>query len=161
MPHHCILPQCSNNSTTPGLSLYHLPLHDQNLLDKWLINIRRSNICLKEYSRVCGAYFEGGKKSNKNPVHTVFAWVKAIYSRPLSRSRANPPPYRKSRSFGITVDLHLENYVSTCCRDLIKVTIQDKEVLVKPDVVVTAEVNSSTIIIKTSEASTQTETSAV
>ena len=93
MPHHCIVPQCSNNSTMPGLSFYRFPLHDQNLLDKWLVNIRRSNIRLNEYSRVCSAHFEGGKKSDKNPITTVFPWVKAECSRPPAKSRADPPSY--------------------------------------------------------------------
>lgn len=50
--------------------------------------------------------------------------------------------------------------MSICCRDLIKATTQD-EVLVKPDVVVTAEASTSTVSIKTSDASTQTEMPAV
>ena len=141
--------------------IIYVPLHDQNLLDKWLVNIGRSNIRLNKYSRVCSAHFEGGKKSDKNPVPTVFPWVKTACSRPPPKSRADPPPYRKSHPFGITVDLYPENHVSTFCRDLIKVTTQDKEVLVKPDVVVTAEACTSTVSIKTLEASTQTEISAV
>ena len=108
---------------------------------------------------MCSAHshFKGGKKNDKNAISTVFPWVKATSIRPPPKSRADPPPSRKSRSFGITADLHPDNHVRTCCRDLIKVTTQDKEVLAKRDVVVTAEASTSTILIETSEASTQTE----
>lgn len=110
----------------PGFSFYRLPLNDQNLLEKWLVNIRRANIRLNEYSRVCSAHFEGGKKKDKNHVPTIFPWVKPASTRPPPKPRSDPPSYRKSRSFGITVDIHPDNPVSTCSRDLIKDTTQDK-----------------------------------
>lgn len=52
MPHHCIVPLCTNNSTMPDLSFYRLPLHDQNLLERWIVNIRRENIHINKHSRI-------------------------------------------------------------------------------------------------------------
>ena len=72
MPHHCIVPQCSNNSKMSGLRFHRLPLHDENLLKKWLVNIRRENIHINEHSRVCSAHFVGGEKKDKD-VQTIFA----------------------------------------------------------------------------------------
>ena len=143
------------------LSFYRLPLNDQNLLEKWLVNIRRANIRLNEYSRVCSEHFEGGKKKGKKHVPTVFPWSKSASSRPAPKPRADPPPSRKSRSFGVTADIHSENHVSTCSRDLVQDTTCDKEVLVKPDVVGTAVASTNTVLIETAEASTQTESLAV
>ena len=109
---------------------------------------------------MCSEHFEGGKRKDKNHVPTIFPWVKSASSRPPPKPRADPPPYRKPRSFGITADIHPDNHVSTCSRDLTKDTTQDKEVLVKPDVV-TAEASTNTILIETAEAFTQTENLAV
>ena len=36
MPHHCIVPLCTNNSKLPELFFYHLPLHGKKLLLRWL-----------------------------------------------------------------------------------------------------------------------------
>ena len=79
MPHHCIVLQCNNNSVKcPELSFYRLPLHDENLLKKWLVNIRRQNTSVNEHSRVCSAHFENGKKEGKDAVPTLFAWTKRL-----------------------------------------------------------------------------------
>ena len=56
----------------PGLRFHRLPLHDENLLKKLLVNIRRENIHINEHSRVCSAHFEGGENKDKD-VPTIFA----------------------------------------------------------------------------------------
>ena len=90
MPHHCIVPQCNNNSAKcPELSFYRLPLCDKNLLKKWLVNIRRQNTPVTEYSRVCSAHFENGKKEGKNAMPTIFAWTKKTVSRPPPKQRGD------------------------------------------------------------------------
>ena len=90
MPHYCIVPLCNNRSGTPGISFYRLPLKDPDLLKQWLVKIRRENVPLNEYSRVCSEHFEGGKKVGKKAVPTVFAWTK-----PGGR----PPPQDRSSMF--------------------------------------------------------------
>ena len=70
----------------PGLSFYRLPLHDQNLLQRWIVNIRRENIHINEHIQVCSAHFEGGKKKGKDAVPMIFMWTKQTISleHPLS-----------------------------------------------------------------------------
>ena len=156
MPHHCIVPQCSNNSTMPKLSFHRLPLQDQNLLEKWLVNIRRANINVNSYSRVCSAHFEGGKKHGKNDVPTVFAWTKAVNSRPPPKQRPEPVVSTpRFHSIGITTNIQPDNHVSTCCKDLIIMFTADKEILVKP--AATIEAGTNTLLVDTSNATTQTD----
>ena len=159
MPHHCIVPECTNNSKTktPGLQFHRLPLHDEKLLTRWLVNIRRANVHINEHSRVCSAHFEGGRMK-KNDVPTIFAWTKPVTQRAPPKVRCDPPP-KKSRSLGITVNIQPENHVSTTCEDLITFNAVDKEVLVKPDLVSTEEMATQTEIPKItySEASTMTD----
>ena len=78
MPHHCIVPMCTNNSKrkVPGLSFYCLPLNDERLLKKWLANMRRTNTPITS-SRVCSDHFAGKNRLGKNDVPTVFAWTKS------------------------------------------------------------------------------------
>lgn len=135
MPHHCIVPLCTNNSTMPGLSFYRLPLHDQNLLQRWIVNIRRENIHINTHSRVCSAHFEGGKKKGKDAVPMIFAWTKETISRAPPKQRDSIVPPRAFHSIGITTFIPPENHVSTCTKELVRNTTEDKEVLVKPDVV--------------------------
>ena len=157
MPHHCIVPQCSNNSSTmPKLSFYRLPLHDQNLLEKWLVNIRRANINVNSHSRVCSAHFEGEKKQGKDDVPTIFAWTKAVKSRPPPKQRSEPHVSTpRLHSIGITTNIQPDNHVSTCCKDLIIMTTADKEILVKP--AATIEAGTNTLWIETTNATMQTD----
>ena len=101
MPNHCIVPMCTNNSTLPDLLFYCLPLHDQNLLQRWIVNIRRENIRINEHSRVCSAPFEGGKKKGKDTVLTIFAWTKEIVFRPPPKQQDPIVPSRTFNSIGI------------------------------------------------------------
>ena len=66
MPHHCIVPFCTNRSgrkNGPKYSFYRLPLNNPPLLKQWLVKIRRENTPLNKNSRVCSAHFKGGNKS--------------------------------------------------------------------------------------------------
>ena len=92
MPHHCIVPLCSNNSGMPGLSFYRLPLHNPSLLKEWLVKIRRENTPINEYSRVCSAHFKNNKKTGKSDIPVIFAWTK-------------PPPARATRTASRTEQL--------------------------------------------------------
>ena len=168
MPHHCIVPLCTNNSTMPELSFYHLPLHDQNLLQIWIVNIRRENIHINEYSRICSAHFEGGKKQGKYAVPTIFAWTIETVIRAPPKQRDPIAPTRKSHSIGITTFIPSENHVTTCTRELVRTTSEDKEVLVKPSIVsagynteihTCCDASTNTVIVdlQMSDASTQTE----
>ena len=73
----------------PELSFHRLPLHNENLLTKWLVNIRRVNTPVNEYSRVCSVHFEGGKKKGKDDVPTIFAWSNTITPRPPPKEQDN------------------------------------------------------------------------
>ena len=88
MPHHCIVPHCTNRSGSkngPKYSFYRLPLSNPPLLKQWLVKIRRENTPLNKNSRVCSAHFKGGKKSGKHDVPVIFSWSK--HSQPSPRKR--------------------------------------------------------------------------
>ena len=167
MPHHCIVPECTNNSSMPGLSFHRLPLHNENLLTKWLVNIKRVNTPVNEYSRVCSEHFEGGKKKGKDDIPTIFAWSKTTKARPAPKERENPIGTSLTHHcIGIMAKLHPENHVSTCTMDLAKLNTEDKEILVKPAVVsvenntdlkVFSDAATNTDVIQQEDASTQTE----
>ena len=167
MPHHCIVPQCTNNSSIPGLSFHRVPLHNENLLTKWLVNIKRVNTPVNEYSRVCSEHFEGGKKKGKGDIPTIFAWSKTTKPRPAPKERENPAGTSLTHhSIGIMAKLHPENNVSTCTTDLAKLYTEDKEILVKPAVVsvenntdfkVFSDAATNTDVMQKGDASTQTE----
>ena len=118
MRHHCIVPLCTNNSTMPELSFYRLPLHDQNLLQRWI----------DKHSQICSAHFEGGKKQGKDAVPTIFAWTKETVVRAPPKQRDPIAPTRKSHSTGITTFIPPENHVTTCTRELVRSISEDKEV---------------------------------
>ena len=139
----------------PELSFHRLPLHNENLLTKWLVNIRRVNTPVNEYSRVCSVHFEGGKKKGKDDVPTIFAWSNTITPRPPPKERENPvDTSRTHHCIGIMAKLHPENHVSTCTTDLAKLYTEDKEILVKPAVV---SVESNTDLKVFSDAATNTD----
>ena len=100
MPHHCIVPLCTNNSKLPELSFYRLPLHDKKLLQRWLVNIRRVNTNVYEHSRVCSAHFEGGRKQGKDAAPTTFAWTK-------EPSATRAPPKECSTPVQVTLPILL------------------------------------------------------
>lgn len=169
MPHYCIVPQCNNSSAKcPELSFYRLPLQNENLLKKWLVNIRRQNTPVTEYSRVCSAHFENGKKEGKVSVQTIFAWTKKTATRPPPKQRGDPVvKTNKFCSIGISVHIHPENHVNTCTKDLISSTTEEKEVLVKPaiahvscntETATYCDVSTNTPVVpQTCDSSTQTE----
>ena len=74
----------------PGLSFHRLPLHNETLLTKWLVNIKRVNTPVNECLRVCSEHFKGGKKKDKDDIPTIFAWSKTIEPRPAPKERDNP-----------------------------------------------------------------------
>ena len=52
MPHHCIVPECTNKSEKPScaeLSFHRLPLNDPVMLKEWLIKIRRENTPINKH----------------------------------------------------------------------------------------------------------------
>ena len=112
MPHYCIVPLCNNRSGTPGISFYRLPLKDPNLLKQWLAKIRREDdIPLTKYSRVCSVHFEGGKKTGKMSVPTLFAWTKQ-HGRPPPKDRSLPVEKNPCKALTIsssTLDASLLN----------------------------------------------------
>ena len=122
----------------------------------WLLNIRRANINVNSHSRVCSAYFEGENKQGKDDVPTIFAWTKAVKSRPppkqRSESHVSTPRFH---SIGIATNIQPDSHVSTCCKDLIIMTTADKEILVKP--AATIEAGTNTLWVETTNATTQTD----
>ena len=94
MPHHCIVPCCTNRSgksRQPGskVSFYQLPLKNPKLLKQWLIKIRRENTPLTIHSRVCSVHFKGGKKTAQNNVPELFEWTKKPYRQaPKNRDKS-------------------------------------------------------------------------
>ena len=101
-------------------SFYRLPLHDKKLLQRWLVNIRRKNVNVNEYSRVCNAHFERSMNQGKDDVPTLFSWNDQV-----SSSRAPPKecissvPVKTSHSIGITTRIYSENHASICTKELI------------------------------------------
>ena len=80
MPHHCIVPFCTNRSgrrNGPKYSFYRLPLNNPPLLKQWLVKIRWENTPLSKNSRVCSAHFKGGRKCGKDDVPVIFSWSKS------------------------------------------------------------------------------------
>ena len=78
MPHHCIVPLCTNRSgNCLGVSFHRLPLHNPPLLKQWLVNIRQENTPINKTSRVCSIHFKGGKKKGNLDVCVIFLWTKA------------------------------------------------------------------------------------
>ena len=96
------------------------------------------------------------EKQKKDDIPTIFAWRKAVKVRPPPKEHTDPiVSTPRFHSIGINVKIHSDNHVSTCCRDLIEMTIAEKEVLVKP--AVTIEAATNTLLVETSDVSTQTE----
>ena len=62
MPSACIATGCTNISTLRGkrrVFFYRLPLEDKELLQKWLVNLRRTRLPLRlDRSYVCSDHFE-------------------------------------------------------------------------------------------------------
>lgn len=62
MPSACIATGCTNISTSRRkrwVSFYRLPLEDKELLQKWLVNLRRTRLPLRlDRSYVCSDHFE-------------------------------------------------------------------------------------------------------
>ena len=111
MPHYCIVPLCNNQSGTPGISFYRLPLKDPDLLKQWLVKIRREDVPLTKYSRVCSVHFEGGRKIGKKAVPTIFAWTKH-HSRPPPKNRSLPvekSPSKPLTTLSSTSNASLQN----------------------------------------------------
>ena len=149
MPHHCIVPLCTNSSNNnPELYFYHLPLHDKKLLQRWLVNIRRVNTNVNKHSRVYSAHFKGGKKQGKDAAPTIFAWAKQVSAtRAPPKECSTPVPVTTSHSIGITTYIPPEYHVSTCTKELIIIT----------EIHTYCDVGNNTARVVTSEASTQTE----
>lgn len=87
MPHNCVVEGCNNRSSKEeceNLSFHQLPLMDAHLLQQWTIKARLPQKLVNKHSRVCGAHFIGGKRSNANNVPQLFPWT------PSRR----PPPSR-------------------------------------------------------------------
>ncbi|XP_075735824.1 THAP domain-containing protein 11-like isoform X3 [Rhipicephalus microplus] len=92
----CCVPGCYNNSTRDkGLGFYVFP-KEQKLRETWIQRINRagrggrfSKFTPTTGHRVCGAHFEGGKKTYMNRVPTIFPLrpQKVERRRPLIRTQ--------------------------------------------------------------------------
>ena len=164
MPHHCIVPLCTNNSVTCDLHFYRLPVNKPELLKKWLVAIKRENMPVHGESRVCSAHFEGNEKSGANDVPSIFAWTKKKKTRLPPKechvaSCVNPEQVSSSSesrlvcSIGISADIHPDNHVSTSTDELFKISHTSKVVSVCP-VVEHVAVNNDFVICK--DVSTET-----
>ena len=72
-------------------------------------------------------------KEEKNDIPTIFAWSNSIKTRAPPKEHDNP--VAASNTFhcvGIMAKLHPDNHPSTCTRELVEITTEDKEVMVKP-----------------------------
>ena len=107
MPHWCIAYGCNNSSDMAVKKSWHrLPLENQELLSKWIANIRRTNTPINEHSRLCGDHFEAecfkkvpgssriGLKTGSIP--TKFCFVKEKQPRKPPKERT--PMQRKQKS---------------------------------------------------------------
>ena len=171
MPHHCIVPLCTNNSALCDLHFYRLPVKKPELLKKWLVAIKRENTPVHCESRVCSAHFEGGEKNGANDVPSIFAWTKKKKARPppkecnaasyVNHSEQASGSLTESplvHSIGISADIHLNNHISTCTNELFRITHASKVVSVCP-VVEHVAINTDNIICK--HVSTETITPVV
>ncbi|KAL3186660.1 hypothetical protein MRX96_026817 [Rhipicephalus microplus] len=96
----CCVPGCYNNSTrAKGLGFYVFP-KEQKLRETWIQRINRagrggrfSKFTPTTGHRVCGAHFEGGKKTYMNRVPTIFPLrpQKVERRRPLIRTQPELP----------------------------------------------------------------------
>ncbi|XP_075724347.1 uncharacterized protein LOC142767013 [Rhipicephalus microplus] len=96
----CCVPGCYNNSTRDkGLGFYVFP-KEQKLRETWIQRINRagrggrfSKFTPTTGHRVCGAHFEGGKKTYMNRVPTIFPLrpQKVERRRPLIRTQPELP----------------------------------------------------------------------
>ncbi|KAH8020791.1 hypothetical protein HPB51_003780 [Rhipicephalus microplus] len=96
----CCVPGCYNNSTSDkGLGFYVFP-KEQKLRETWIQRINRagrggrfSKFTPTTGHRVCGAHFEGGKKTYMNRVPTIFPLrpQKVERRRPLIRTQPELP----------------------------------------------------------------------
>ena len=78
MPHHysCCVPLCFNNfRNSPDLHYYRIP---KNPKPRQTYKVILKNDALKldsESTRICSAHFEGGKKSNRSHLPSIFPWT--------------------------------------------------------------------------------------
>ena len=71
------------------ISFHRLPLNNKQLLKQWICKIRRENIPLNKYSRVCSVHFKGRKKKGPNDVPIIFAWTPSTQAPPKPRECTN------------------------------------------------------------------------
>ena len=117
-----------------------------------LMNIHEFAVLTLKERMLCQQYLHGLKKLS--------------LEHPLSRDSIVPT--RTFHSIGITTFIPPENHVSTCTKELVRNTSEDKEILVKPAIVnpgcnteirTFCDASTNTIIVELqmSDASTQTE----
>lgn len=135
---------CKNRSGTPGISFHRLPLNKPQLLKEWIRKIRRENILLNKYSRVCSAHFAGGKKSSVNDIPTIFAWTPP--------TRPSPKPRRCADGLtGSHKELEQSDSCSTITTTHVDNPCQDGEVIT------TDTIEDTAIADHTSDEATATE----
>ena len=92
MVHFCAVPGCSNRSDREThLSYHRLPLKNKKVLKEWIHKIRRTNLPLKESTRVCSEHFVRSK--GRMPRVDEVPSEKLPVSR-LQTSSLPPPPRR-------------------------------------------------------------------
>ena len=107
MPHWCIAYGCTNSfRKSDNRSWHRLPLEDKELLNNWLVKIRRTNTPVNQYARICGDHFDGSCfvrcpgstriNLKKGSVPTKFSFVEEKLPRKAPTDReALPPPQVK------------------------------------------------------------------
>ena len=150
MPHHCIVPLCTNNSATSKFSFYRLPVKKPDLLKKWLVAIRRENTPIHAESRVCSAHFENQVKKGSDDVPCIFAWTKPKRLPPKERIPLAPKQTNMPQVDCSESDTRL-SYVNKTYEDAI----------VNTDLIEHEDAAVNTDILTYEDAITNTETSSL
>lgn len=113
MPKNCAIPGCNSRSDkeeSASVSFYRLP-YDLHLRHKWLVSIKKS-LNITADTRICSLHFEGSKKSQENPIPTIFPWSLEPRERrkpPTQRSFIPPKPKKQKLSDQLAQELEDSN----------------------------------------------------
>jgi len=74
MSHHYIVPQYTNNTSMPGFSFHHLPLHNENVLTNgWLIS-KQLTLQLMNIHVSAVNISKEEKSEDNDDISMIFAW---------------------------------------------------------------------------------------
>ena len=83
-PVNCCVPGCLNNfRNSPELQYYRIP-KDSGLRKQYVHLIRNKTLKIdSDNTRICSEHFDGGKKTSRQQLPSLFPWTKAKKERRL------------------------------------------------------------------------------